>query len=156
MHMIPIDSALTEYTDTNKLPFAELHRPWGLTYMKLISVSRITNTYVNIIRYTKGIQLPRHHHTGAVHAYTFSGAWRYLEYDWVAGPGSYVHEAPGTNHTLKIEEDTVALFVTQGANIYFDEKGEVSGWADAHTVAADVRAALERQGLAFDESIFKD
>lgn len=154
--MLPPDIAATEYTDAGKLPFAELRRPWGTTYMKLLSVSRVSNTFVNIIKYKAGTQLPKHHHSGSVHAYTFEGAWRYKEYDWIARAGSYVYETPGTNHTLQILEDTTALFVTQGAFIYFDEAGKIMSFSDALTVAEDCRRALAEQGIPFPEEVIRD
>ena len=96
-----------------------------------MSVSLSTNTFVNIIEWAAGTQLPRHHHTGWVHAYTMTGSWRYLEYDWVAEANSYVHEPPGTNHTLLVEEDVKAMFVTQGAFIYFDDDDRITSYSDA-------------------------
>lgn len=154
--MIPKETGVTEYISLADIPFAEIHRPWGLTLMQLISVDLRTNTFVNIIKWPKGLQLARHHHSGPVHAYTMEGAWRYLEYDWVAGPHSYVHEPPGTNHTLRVEEDVTAMFITQGAFIYFDEAGSVTGYSDAGTMLEDVRAALDAQGLKLPAGVVKD
>jgi quercetin dioxygenase-like cupin family protein len=157
MMMMPADNAAaTEYTDTERLPWVELNRPWGLTKMKLLSVSRISNTFVNIVSYRKGMQLPTHHHSGSVHAYTFEGSWHYKEYDWVARAGSYVYEAPGTNHTLEVLEDTLAMFVTQGAFIYFDKEGRISSFSDALTMLDDCRKALAVQGIPFPEEIVRD
>jgi len=31
---------------------------------------------------------------------TMEGSVRYLEYDWVAGPGAFIYETPGLVHTL--------------------------------------------------------
>ena len=42
----------------------------------------------------------RHRHRGTVVAMTLKGSWGYLEYDWVARPGSYILESPGVIHTL--------------------------------------------------------
>ncbi|GGL12766.1 2,4'-dihydroxyacetophenone dioxygenase family protein [Nocardia jinanensis] len=156
MGQLPEDSAATEHIDLADIPFAELHRPWGTTYMKLISVSLVTNTFVNIIKWPAGIQLARHHHTGTVHAYTMDGAWRYLEYDWVARAGSYVHEPPGTNHTLHVDEDTTAMFITQGAFIYFDDNDNITAYSDAGTILGDVERALQAQGLALPAGVVKD
>ncbi len=116
MSPLPIETAVTGHLRIDDIPFATLIRPWGTTRMQLISVSLATNTFVNIIEWTGGTQLPRHYHTGTVHAYTMYGSWRYLEYDWVAESNSYVHEPPGTTHTLRVEADMKALFVTQGAS----------------------------------------
>jgi quercetin dioxygenase-like cupin family protein len=58
------------------------------------------NYYVNILWCKKGGKLGRHRHRGTVSACTLEGSWRYLEYDWVARPGSYVRESPGVTHTF--------------------------------------------------------
>jgi len=155
--LLPPDLATaTSYEDAATLPFAELHRPWGTTYMKLLSVSRVSNTVVNIIRFKSGMQLPRHHHSGPVHAYTLEGAWKYKEYDWVARTGSYVNEAPGANHTLQIVEDSEILFVNQGAFIYFDESGKIMSFSDALTITEDCRRALSAQRIPFPEQVIRD
>jgi quercetin dioxygenase-like cupin family protein len=153
--MLPEETAATEHVRLDDIPFAELKRPWGTTYMQLINVDLHTNTFVNIIKWPKGVQLATHHHTGPVHAYTMKGRWRYLEYDWVAEENSYVHEPPGTNHTLRVEEDTTAMFVTQGAFIYFDEQGEITSYSDAGVILRDVTAALKEQGLELPPGVVK-
>jgi quercetin dioxygenase-like cupin family protein len=146
---------LTQLTNLDDIPWAELHRPWGLVRMKLVSVSLAANSFVNIIEYQAGTKLMTHYHAGPVHAYTMSGRWRYLEYDWVAGPNSYVCELPGGKHTLYCEETMQALFVTQGAFIYFDDEDRVTAFADASTMLADVKAALVAQGLSLPAGVLK-
>ncbi|MDQ0321504.1 quercetin dioxygenase-like cupin family protein [Pararhizobium capsulatum DSM 1112] len=37
----------------------------------------------------------RHYHPREVFAYTISGVWGYLEHDWTATAGDFVHETPG-------------------------------------------------------------
>jgi hypothetical protein len=149
------DSELTDLTNLDDVPWAQLQRPWGLVRMQLVSVSLAANSFVNIIEYQAGTRLMKHYHAGPVHAYTMSGRWRYLEYDWVAGPNSYVYEQPGGSHTLYCEETMRALFVTQGAFIYFDDNDRVTGFADASTMLADVKAALEAQGLSLPDGVVK-
>jgi quercetin dioxygenase-like cupin family protein len=153
--MIPVETAYTGQLDVDDVPFATLRRPWGTTRMQLIHVSLVTNTFVNIIEWKAGTQLPRHHHAGTVHAYTFWGRWRYLEYDWVAGPNSYVFEPPGTNHTLRVEEDMKGLFVTQGAFIYFDEEGRISSYSDAGVMLEECSRALAAEGLKLPDSVLR-
>jgi len=50
---------------------------------------------------------------------------RYLEYDWVAHPGDFIYETPGTVHTLVSDHpEGVKLFGwLQGPLEFFDEKG---------------------------------
>ena len=155
MTAIPIDRATTAFIDPRDIPFATLQRPWGTTRMQLLSVSLATNTFTNIIEWTAGTRLPKHHHTGSVHAYTLSGRWHYLEYDWVAEAGTYVFEPPGTNHTLEVLDNTRALFVTQGAFIYVDEHDVVTGYSDAGTMLDECRAALAKDGCTLPDSILQ-
>jgi hypothetical protein len=146
----PIDTAsarATSYVHPDEIPFAVLARPWGTTYMKLLHVDLAADRFTNIIRWPAGLQLPTHRHTGTVSAWTFSGAWRYLEYDWVATAGSYVFEPIGTVHTLQVDEDTEAMFITQGGFIYYGPGGEMTKYSDAASTLADVTAALAEQGL---------
>ena len=137
----------TTHVHPDDIPFAELHRPWGTTYMKLLHADLVADTFTNIIRWPAGLQLPKHRHTGTVSAWTFSGAWRYLEYDWVATAGSYVFEPVGTVHTLQVEEDTEAMFVTNGGFIYYGPDGEMTTYSDAASILASVNEALAVQGL---------
>ena len=55
------------------------------------------------------------------------GRWRYLEHEWVAGPGSYVHEPEGDVHTLVVEggEEMITLFIVRGAIDYLDADGRL-------------------------------
>jgi quercetin dioxygenase-like cupin family protein len=152
---LPMDLRTTSKIDPDDLPYARIERPWGTTYMKLLTCSVAGNTFTNIIRYPAGVQLATHLHTGPVHAYTFAGRWRYLEYDWEAGPGSYVHEPAGTVHTLKIEEDTLALFIVTGGFVYFDEAGDFIRYQDAATTLADCKAALAADGLTLPPSVYE-
>jgi hypothetical protein len=104
------------------------------------------------VRFAPGIQLPTHLHTGAVHAYTFSGEWTYLEYP-ESPPnraGSYLYEPPGSSHTLKVadhvSEDTEALFVVGGAMVLYGDDGAVIDVIDAATHKRDYFAMLRAQG----------
>jgi len=108
--------------------------------------------FVVRVRFAPGIRLPRHLHTGAVHAYTFSGEWSYLE-DAGSPPnraGSYLYEPPGSTHTLKVSDDvtepTEALFVVGGAMVLYDEAGAVMDVIDAATHKRDYFALLRKQG----------
>jgi hypothetical protein len=155
MTTIPIDRATTGFIDPTGIPFATLRRPWGTTRMQLLNVCLATNTFTNIIEWTAGTRLPKHHHSGTVHAYTISGRWHYLEYDWVSGPDTFVFEPPGTNHTLEVIEDMRALFVTQGAFIYVDDHDQVVGFSDAGTMLEECRQALAAEGLSLPDSILQ-
>ena len=61
MTSVPPDTGITEHTKLDEVPVALLIRPWGVVKMQLVSVSLATNTFVNIIEWTAGTELARHH-----------------------------------------------------------------------------------------------
>jgi 2,4'-dihydroxyacetophenone dioxygenase len=128
--------------------------PWAMwmegLHVKLLWLSEETNTYALMVRFAPGVELPIHRHMGSVHAYTLTGRWRYLEYDWVATAGMFVHEPPGSTHTLRAEgdgEDTIVLFTIQGGLVVFGPDGAYWAYEDAQTARERYLLALEHQGL---------
>ena len=106
--------------------------------------------YVNLLRVrAKGV-LSRHRHSGAVHAFTLRGTWRYLEHDWTAKAGDYVFEPPGETHTLVVEgsEEMVTLFHVSGGYTYVDPDGVATGYEDVYTKLDKARAHLSAADLA--------
>src|SRR6266496_151564 len=59
-----------------------------------------------VLKALPGAQLGVHYHIGTVRGYTIRGHWRYLEHDWVAGPGTFIYEPAGEAHTLVITKDS--------------------------------------------------
>ena len=96
-------------------------------WIRLLRVMGDDRGYAAMFKFAPGTRLPRHHHLGSVHAYTLQGRWRYLEMDFVAGPGSYVYETAGSAHTLEVPaEDTepaVVLFVVEGGMVLLADDG---------------------------------
>ena len=121
---------VTRHMNEADLPWAE----WGPGIaVKLLRISEETGTYVLMTRFGAGVMLPRHRHLGSVQAYTVSGRWRYLEYDWVATAGSFIYEPPGSTHTLTVEEDdTVVLFTIDGGLILLGPNDEFLMYEDMH------------------------
>jgi 2,4'-dihydroxyacetophenone dioxygenase len=113
--------------------------------------------YTAMFRFRPGTRLPKHHHMGAVHAYTLSGSWRYLEYDWVAGPGSYVYEEPGSVHTLVVPDDAtepaVVLFVVESGMVLIADDGSLQLIWDARAMDDLYRATLENNGLPYPPEV---
>jgi 2,4'-dihydroxyacetophenone dioxygenase len=68
----------------------------------------------DVRRVPDGGIIGRHRHRGSVVAITSEGTWRYLEYDWVAGPGSSVQESPGVIHTLSAGPRMKTFFAING------------------------------------------
>ncbi len=58
------------------------------------------NAWTSIIWCQQGGTIGRHRHRAPVDGYVIEGSWKYLEYDWVAIQGSFIHESPGVIHTL--------------------------------------------------------
>lgn len=96
-------------------------------WFKPLRLSPERGLWANLLRVSEGGTVNTHRHHGPVEAWVLQGRWRYLEHDWVAGPGSYVHEPEGDVHTLVVEpgEEMVTLFVVQGPIDYLDEAGEL-------------------------------
>lgn len=141
---------VSRHVDPDALPWATWME--GLE-VKILRCNIETNEYTLLVRFAPGVELPRHRHFGAVHAWTISGRWRYLEYDWVAGPGDYVHEPAGSVHTLKVLDDnegeTVVVFMMQGGLVLLGPNDEVWMYEDAESALERYRIALEQQGERF-------
>jgi quercetin dioxygenase-like cupin family protein len=152
---LPEDLRVTTAINPDDVPYARLERDWGTTYMKLLRCNVAANSFTNIIRYPAGVTLATHLHTGTVDVYTFEGRWRYLEYDWEATAGSYAHEPAGTVHTLRIEEEMLALFIVNGSFIYFNPDGTFLRYQDAATTLKDCQAALAADGLELPAAVYE-
>ena len=140
--------AISAHLNTDDLPWAVWDE--GVE-AKMLRVSRETGTWVIINRFAPGKRIPTHHHDGAVHAYTLKGRWHYLEYDFVASPGSFVFEQAGSTHTLEAmpdsEEPVEVVFVIEGGLILYDDDGNYSGYTDAQMALDMYYGALDAAGI---------
>lgn len=142
--------------NADDLPFVD----WlpGLK-LKLLAANPESAFFVVRILFAPGTQLPPHMHTGAVHAFTHSGKWTYLEYDagHFCSSGSYLYEPAGSVHTLKVADDNAAetdvSFIVEGAMIHLNADGTVMAIADAGTHIRDYARACAEQGYAVPEII---
>ena len=75
----------------------------GVWFRPLL-LNTVTGSWCNLLRVRKSGVLSRHIHPSWVTGYVISGAWRYLEHDWVAREGAFVYEPPGEIHTLVVDE----------------------------------------------------
>jgi 2,4'-dihydroxyacetophenone dioxygenase len=106
---------------------SEEESPWvpfkgNTTFIRHLSFDVRSNMYANVLWVKQGGMLGRHKHRGRVFGYTVEGSWRYLEYDWIARPGSYVQESPGAIHTLVSDEGMKTIFWLNGSLEFFDEQ----------------------------------
>lgn len=143
---------------TEDRPYADDFGAPGVS-LQLLHADPETATFAVRIRFAPGVQLPPHHHTGAVHAYTLAGEWSYLEYPDSAPSkaGSYLYEPPGTVHTLKVADHntgpTDVVFVVMGAMLVLDEGRNVVAVLDAASHLRDWPQALREQGRTVPELI---
>ena len=97
--------------------------------VKLIKADPVRGETVTFLKAPVSISLPRHRHTGTVIVYTIKGAWKYIEHDWVARPGSVVYETAGTSHTpIGIPghgDEIITLNITVGDLLYFDNEERI-------------------------------
>jgi len=106
-----------------------------------------------ILKGLPGAQLGVHYHVGTVRGYTLRGKWRYLEHDWIAGPGSFIYEPAGEAHTLVIAEDSpepaLIFFVVEGGLIYLDkvESGSFAAYEDGFSLLELTRDHYRQAGL---------
>jgi 2,4'-dihydroxyacetophenone dioxygenase len=93
--------------------------------IKLLRADPVTGQMCVILSAPGGTQLGVHRHYGSVILYTLSGAWRYIEHDWVARAGDFVYETAGSSHTFVVEEGetTEAFIIVEGALEFLDEDG---------------------------------
>jgi 2,4'-dihydroxyacetophenone dioxygenase len=121
-----LDSVVREYA------FPDVHigggdeeSPWvpfkENSFIRHLAFDVRNNMYANVLWVTKGGMLGRHRHRGRVFGYTVEGSWRYLEYDWIARPGSYVQESPGATHTLVSDEGMKTVFWLNGSLEFYDD-----------------------------------
>ncbi len=141
----------------------EATRPWvdhgNGSATQLLSVSAATGTWVMKKRFQPGYRLATHRHTGEVHAFTMTGYWHYLEYDFVSGPGSYLHESAGSTHTLEALADndglTEVAFVIEGALVEFALDGTISTVRDGFTTLAAYRERCGALGIDPPDDILR-
>lgn len=108
-----IDTALIDVESLPWIPFA----PYSDTiFLKLIKVDPIRGEWTTLLKLPPNTELPMHHHSGTVMVWTVAGRWKYLEHEWVAGPGSLVFETAASRHTpVSVGDDEViTLNIVQG------------------------------------------
>jgi quercetin dioxygenase-like cupin family protein len=119
--------------------------------LKVVQVDIDQGLWVVRNRFAPGARVQRHKHTGAVHAFTESGAWKYEEYPEVNRAGSYLFEPAGSIHTLIVPEDntetTEVWFAIYGANLNLDADGNVESVFDAGFILEAYLALAEAAGL---------
>ena len=130
-----------------ELPFVDLGD--GAT-LQVLQVDLAAGIWVIRNQFVPGTTIQKHKHTGAVYAFTQSGAWHYLESpEAVNTAGSYLFEPAGSVHTLHVPEantePTDVWFTIHGANLNLGADGNVELVIDAHLILEFYRAACRDQ-----------
>jgi 2,4'-dihydroxyacetophenone dioxygenase len=118
-------------------------------WFKPLRLSSELGMWANLLKVSADGMVSRHRHHGPVEAWVLQGSWRYLEHDWVARPGSYVHEPEGDVHTLVVEggEEMITLFIVYGSIDYLDDDGSVARTDTAQRKLELYEAHCEAHGL---------
>jgi quercetin dioxygenase-like cupin family protein len=119
--------------------------PWvpiapGFSF-KLIRATTDDDVWVELLRIEPGTTIPRHRHTGEVHAYTLAGQRELLDTGEIVGPGSYVYEPSGNVDSWRaVGTVPLLVFVTvRGAIEYLDDRGAVIKRSTSTTAAEAYR-----------------
>ena len=129
------------------------------TWMRLLQADVRAGVYAMAGRLGAGLAVGTHLHTGAVHMFTLSGAWRYLEHEYVNRAGSYLYEPPGSVHTLVVPEDNIelteTLTVVYGTTKYLDADGSVVAVSDAASMLRSYFECCEAAGMPRSSAILR-
>lgn len=107
---------------------AEKDSPWvpfgDNAAIKHLAFDVRNNTFSNILWIKKPGVIGTHYHRGRIVMLCLEGSARYLEYDWVAGPGDFIQEVPGEAHTLVTDhpQGTKLFGWMQGAIDFYDDE----------------------------------
>ncbi len=122
-------------------------------WFRPLCLSLTRGYWMNLLRVRRSGVLSRHRHPQPVHGYVIKGEWRYLEHDWRATEGAYVYEPPGETHTLVVDphvDEMITMFQVNGAMIYVDPDGNMTGYDDVFTRLDRCRAHYTAVGLGAD------
>lgn len=123
-------------------------------YIRHLTFDIRNNSAANVLWVESGGVLGRHRHRGPVSGYVVEGSWRYLEYDWVAGPGDFVRESPGRCHTLVSDEGMKTMFWLNGALEFLDEDDHIMETVDVFWFIDHYKSHCKEQGLPVNERLF--
>lgn len=114
------------------------------------------NAFSNILWIKSHGVVGTHKHRGTVVMLCLEGSARYLEYDWVATPGSLIYETPGITHTLVSDHPQGAkLFgVLEGPIDFFDEQGRFMETLDVWWYINHYETYCREHGLPINEELY--
>ena len=142
----------TAVIDGESLPWVPFTPYAENVLMKYFKLDPIRGEVILLMKAPLDMQLPRHHHTGAVMVYTIQGKWKYKEHDWVAGPGSIVYETAASTHTFEVVADgpsgyVVTLVQVNGDLLFLDDKDNIVALENWKTSLNRYLAYCEQHGI---------
>lgn len=103
-HLQPI----RRYVHNGPTDDLRLYVPFNETvFSRPLRISAPQNRCCDILMAKSAGLVNRHYHPREVLAYTISGKWGYLQHDWTAALGDFIHEGPGEGHTSAGHVDTL-------------------------------------------------
>ncbi|KAL6918491.1 hypothetical protein FSST1_009986 [Fusarium sambucinum] len=122
--------------------------PWvGTLEVKPLRFETRSGHFVIALRTPVDACLGKHRHRGTVTAVTISGNWGYEEYDWIAGPGDYVVENPGTIHTLNMGAESEVVFTITGSIEFLHDDDSLKETMDIFSFAELYYDHCEKLGV---------
>ncbi|BFZ60249.1 hypothetical protein YB2330_001278 [Saitoella coloradoensis] len=157
----PLDRAEMALVDAHGAPDVYVNgktdtcwHPWvGDLLVKPLRYEPKSGDFVIVLRAPNDTVLGKHRHRGVVTATTLKGKWNYFEYDWVAQPGDYVVENPGTIHTLHMYEDTEVLFTVSGSIEFFNDDDTLRNTMDLFSFMHLYKIHCEKTGQKFNTDL---
>ncbi len=114
------------------------------------------NIFSNILWIkSKGV-IGTHKHRGTVVMVCLEGSCRYLEYDWVATPGSFIYEPVGISHTLVTDDPNgVKLFGwMQGPIEFYDENANLIETTDVWWFINHYESYCKQHGIPINKNLY--
>jgi hypothetical protein len=114
------------------------------------------NIFGNILWMKSAGVIGTHKHRGTVVMICLEGSARYLEYDWVAGPGGFIYETPGLVHTLVSDHPNgVKLFGwLQGPLEFYDDKGNFVETVDVWWFINHYESYCREHGIPINKQLY--
>lgn len=132
--------------DTNQIPWIPLSE--GLSF-KPLTFFPGDSGYQLLLRLEPGTVIPRHRHTGEIHAFNIAGTRRILTTGEDIGPGTYIHEPVGNTDTWQAagDEPCIIHIEANGRINYLDDEDNTIRYTDAATARAEYLAWCSEQNV---------
>ena len=149
-----VTTTTTFELDTNLLDWVPLAE--GLSFKPLAFFPGDTG-YQLLLRLEPGTTIPRHRHTGEVHAFNIAGSRRILTTGELIGPGTYLYEPVGNTDTWQAVGDDVCVvhIEANGRVEYLDDDDKVVRHTDASTARSDYLEWCSRHDVAPHAALVK-